>query len=140
MLCKQGRFKKTSTQLALDVYDDLYLKFYGPRVWPSVRLALLSQPKYCALVNYYGDYEDTVQSLRDLGCIDILEGFQAERHTISGKRAKRRKGSSGNHNQSDDEGASSRTDPPDDELDASRIITPEMGGGGLHNFVPATRM
>jgi len=58
-------WKKKSTDLALDHFDDFYGSFYGKH-WPSVRLSLLTAPKYCALVNYYGDYEATIQSLRVL--------------------------------------------------------------------------
>ena len=48
---------------ACEHFDDFYGNFYGS-LWPSMRLALLSQPKYCALVNYLGDYENTCNMLR----------------------------------------------------------------------------
>ena len=60
----QDLWKKTHTQLALDNFDGMYGAFYGNKLWPSIRLSILSQPKYCALVNYYGDYEATIQMLK----------------------------------------------------------------------------
>ena len=50
---------------ALEHFDDVYGSFYG-RLWPSIRLALLSQPKHCALINYFGDHEEAAKKLKVL--------------------------------------------------------------------------
>ena len=43
---------KTNSELALQHFDIFYSKFYG-QLWPSIRISLLSQQKYCALLNNY---------------------------------------------------------------------------------------
>jgi len=46
---------------------------YGD-AWPSIRAALLSLPKYCALVNNYGmNCQDTHLELMSLGANNLLE-------------------------------------------------------------------
>lgn len=66
---------KTPKVLALANFDQYYSQYFGPR-WASMRLALLSRQKYCAVVNNFADPETTVKSLRDLGCINITELFK----------------------------------------------------------------
>ena len=39
---------------ALEHFDDLYEKVYE-KAWPSIRLGLLSQQKYVAIINNYSD-------------------------------------------------------------------------------------
>jgi hypothetical protein len=56
------RKKKTSVDLALDYYDTVYGPFYGKR-WASIRLALLSPSKYCAVVNNYNEPNKTSTEL-----------------------------------------------------------------------------
>lgn len=59
----QGLWVKTNIDRALNHFDDFYGTFYGT-LWPSTRVAMLSAPKHCALVNYYADYEKTIQKLK----------------------------------------------------------------------------
>lgn len=73
-----GLWVKTNTDRALDHFDDFYGTFYG-NLWQSTRLAMLSAPKHCALVNYYADYEKTIKNLKDMGCIEIQEFYEESR-------------------------------------------------------------
>lgn len=50
----------TNTQRALEYFDVAYAPVYGTR-WPSVRLALLSKPKYIAVLNNFASYEETIE-------------------------------------------------------------------------------
>ena len=68
------RVDKTSKDLALANFDQYYSQFYG-KEWNSMRLALLSRSKYCALVNNFADPEITVEMLNELGCINISKIF-----------------------------------------------------------------
>lgn len=55
--------KRTNpANLALKHFDEFYQKFFK-QDWPSVRIALLTQHKYVALVNNFGDVEKTVEQL-----------------------------------------------------------------------------
>ena len=63
------------TNLALDHFDQFYSAIYKESKWGSIRLGLLSKPKHAALVNNFGDREETIKYLEDMGCIDISEKF-----------------------------------------------------------------
>merc|ERR1740131_700596 len=72
-------FKSTAaspTKLAMAHFDELYSGLYKHK-WPSIRLGLLSPGKHCALVNNFGDSEETVDKLTDMDCINIGEEFRA---------------------------------------------------------------
>ena len=47
-----------------------------------MRLALLCPGKHCALVNNFGDSEDTVARLEELGCVNIGKEFLKEQQRI----------------------------------------------------------
>ena len=66
--------EKTPSRLALTYFDDHYGKTFGRR-WPSMRLAMLSPVKHCALVNNFGDVEETRAMLRgpEHGCVSLAE-------------------------------------------------------------------
>lgn len=55
---------------ALQNFDDFYGNVYGIR-WKSMRVALLSEKKYVALVNNFGDTEKTVAMLEEEGAINV---------------------------------------------------------------------
>lgn len=63
MILIKGLWQKTNIEKALNHFDDFYGTFYG-KLWASIRVAMLSLPKHCALVNYYGDYEATIQMMK----------------------------------------------------------------------------
>ncbi|KAG8226677.1 hypothetical protein J437_LFUL005491 [Ladona fulva] len=69
--------QKTPKHKALQTFDNLYKEFYGSK-WPSIRLALLSPSKYCAVVNNFGPTDETVCKLKELGAVEIRDLFDAE--------------------------------------------------------------
>ena len=64
--------KKSACQLALDHFDLHYSPVYDHQ-WPSVRAALLSKPKHCALINNFAsDRKQIGMSLAELGAHDFI--------------------------------------------------------------------
>ena len=59
---------------ALNHFDQFYGSVYTSK-WSSMRLGLMSQHKSAALVNNFGDSEETCDKLRGLGCVDIHQEF-----------------------------------------------------------------
>lgn len=55
-----------NTDRALENFDDFYRSVYGKR-WHNMRVALLCEQKYMALVNLFGDNEETCQKLEAEG-------------------------------------------------------------------------
>jgi len=147
-MCKRFKFdkketvewKNTSIFRALNHFDDLYGSFYG-KLWPSSRLGLLSQPKHCALVNYYADYENTIQFLKDLGCIDIQELFK-ENHSANSLNTKKKDTRPQNQEPSPIDGSelSVTKGISNDETISERIIKPGSANAALYNFMPATKL
>lgn len=59
--------KKTHAKdRALANFDDFYGSVFGKR-WSSIRAALLTRHKYMALVNNFGDTEQTIAELEAAG-------------------------------------------------------------------------
>ncbi|KAK3606741.1 hypothetical protein CHS0354_036540 [Potamilus streckersoni] len=56
-----NRKKKTHTELALNHFDTFYSPVYN-KLWPSIRLALLSPQKYGAIVNNFSADADDIES------------------------------------------------------------------------------
>ncbi|XP_071506200.1 5-cytosine rRNA methyltransferase NSUN4-like [Diadema antillarum] len=67
-----GKRKNDPTELALKHFDQNYRPIFGEQ-WPSVRLGLLSMPKYGALLNNYSDTDYTVEKLHSLGLEDFVQ-------------------------------------------------------------------
>ncbi|XP_041354362.1 5-methylcytosine rRNA methyltransferase NSUN4-like [Gigantopelta aegis] len=63
--------EKTPSELALAHFDAFYRPVFGP-LWPSIRISLLSLPKYCALVNNSATPSDSCKQLEKLGAFNIL--------------------------------------------------------------------
>nr|CAH0111567.1 unnamed protein product [Daphnia galeata] len=130
-------WNKTNTDRALDHFDDFYGTFYGD-LWPSTRLAMLSSPKHCALVNYYGDYDETIDKLKNMGCLDIQEIFEENRLL---KKTKKRKKDPVNMPTNVIE-----TSVEDDESEDlqmfsdERVIAPGQPNSAYLNFVPTTKL
>ncbi|XP_056408938.1 5-methylcytosine rRNA methyltransferase NSUN4 [Hyla sarda] len=59
-------------RLALQYFDMNYSAQFGD-VWPSVRIGLLSEQKYGALINHFSGTEDTAHRLGSLGVTDFLQ-------------------------------------------------------------------
>ncbi|CAL1544947.1 unnamed protein product [Lymnaea stagnalis] len=64
--------KEPNCQLALNNFDAFYRPYYGAE-WPSVRISLLSMPKYCAVLNKYGHEEKIESQLGDLTLLNFTE-------------------------------------------------------------------
>lgn len=58
--------KKQIKDKALESFDDFYGSVYGAR-WKSIRAALLTKHKYMALVNNFGDTQETIEELESEG-------------------------------------------------------------------------
>ena len=63
---------KTGSELALDHFDAFYKPYFGSQ-WPSVRVSLLSLPKYAAVINNATDSVMASQHLTELGAVDLIE-------------------------------------------------------------------
>lgn len=64
--------KPTASKLARDFFDSHYKQVYGAE-WPSIRLALLSKPKFAAMVNNFSNKDEVIEELTKLGCINIKD-------------------------------------------------------------------
>ena len=141
----------TATSAALAHFDDFYGGVYKAK-WPSMRLALLSQAKHCALVNNFGDMEATVEMLEELGCLDIGAEFlkaQEKQRPFQPKRAVLSEGLCEKEVEEQEEEAARRQERSttlEVEAAAGRLVEPEervMGGGAspaLYDFVPPTTL
>jgi len=124
----------------LNHFDDFYGTFYG-KLWPSARLGLLSQPKHCALVNYYGDYESTIQSLKDLGCIDIQELYEENQSASLYKKKKNEKKTENPATLPvDNKEPNNESEVNDEDVFSERVIRPGNANSALYNFMPATKL
>nr|XP_033772460.1 5-methylcytosine rRNA methyltransferase NSUN4 isoform X2 [Geotrypetes seraphini] len=59
------------TKLALRNFDMNYSLQFGDR-WPSIRIGLLSEQKYCALINNFAQTEKVIQELELLNAKDFI--------------------------------------------------------------------
>uniref|UniRef100_A0A8D0DYD6 5-cytosine rRNA methyltransferase NSUN4 n=1 Tax=Salvator merianae TaxID=96440 RepID=A0A8D0DYD6_SALMN len=64
-----------STRRALQIFDLTYGVQFGS-LWPSIRISLLSEQKYGALVNNFSDAEQVTQQLEDLNAMDFISESQ----------------------------------------------------------------
>lgn len=61
---------------AMENFDDFYGSVFGTR-WKSIRIGLLCEHKYIALVNNFGDTEETINSLEAEGAINVRSLYKA---------------------------------------------------------------
>ena len=64
---------KMSINNALTFFDDHYLKTFGHNRWSSMRLALLSRTKHCALINNFSNVDEAKKLLQNEGCFNIKD-------------------------------------------------------------------
>uniref|UniRef100_A0A182KEE1 NOL1/NOP2/Sun domain family member 4 n=1 Tax=Anopheles christyi TaxID=43041 RepID=A0A182KEE1_9DIPT len=76
------RKKQFPKDRALENFDDFYGSVFGAR-WKSVRIALQSEHKYIALVNQFGDTEDTIQLLQSDGAINLRDIYLARKNALA---------------------------------------------------------
>ena len=62
----------TPTTIALAHFDEFYRQVYQDQ-WSSMRLGLLTRQKYCAVVNNFGETEETCRLLTELGCVSVTQ-------------------------------------------------------------------
>jgi len=72
-----GKKKTLPPEHALAHFDQFYGKTYG-REWPSLRLAMLCSPKFCALVNNFSTLEKTRAKLAKMGCYNVNRVYQKQ--------------------------------------------------------------
>ncbi|KDR18203.1 5-methylcytosine rRNA methyltransferase NSUN4 isoform X2 [Zootermopsis nevadensis] len=75
---------------ALEHFDDFYKTVFGRR-WPSIRLALLSPHKYCAVINNFGDSDMAVSDLQNIGAMSMRRLFELEKETIKQQKQEDRR-------------------------------------------------
>lgn len=76
------RAKFPATALALQHFDATYQNYFGD-LWPSVRVAMLSEQKYGALMNNFSSNTDVISALRSQGCRDLVRDREGDTHEIS---------------------------------------------------------
>ena len=64
--------KNSIKKLALDYFDFFYGSAFGAE-WNKMRLAMLTNNKYAALINNYSDLFKTKNDLQNLAAIDLFE-------------------------------------------------------------------
>ncbi|XP_035910940.1 5-methylcytosine rRNA methyltransferase NSUN4 [Anopheles stephensi] len=67
---------------ALENFDDFYGSVFGTR-WKSIRIALQCEHKYVALVNQFGDTEETIQQLQSDGAISLRDIYLARKKDLA---------------------------------------------------------
>ncbi|XP_012872204.1 PREDICTED: 5-methylcytosine rRNA methyltransferase NSUN4 isoform X1 [Dipodomys ordii] len=63
--------KFPASRLALQNFDMTYSVQFGP-LWPSIRVSLLSEPKYGALINNFADWDNVRTKLEQLSARDFV--------------------------------------------------------------------
>lgn len=157
------RKKQSPKDRALISFDDFYGSVFGNR-WKSIRLALLCQHKYIALVNNFGDTDETIQALESEGAIDIRKIYQVtkgkletdlgqtvfsqdnvykldskiDRVMSKQKTEEMSRIFPENSSQMDTFGSSDH--PESERFDGQRVIDSAYGTAGLYEYVPATKL
>lgn len=67
-------------------FDDFYGKVYGTR-WKSMRLALLCEHKWVAMVNNFGDSDKTAQLFEQNGAINIKSIYDVQKRNLADQRS-----------------------------------------------------
>lgn len=73
--------KKYPKDRALENFDDFYGSVYGYR-WKNMRVAMLCERKYMALVNVFGDTEKTCTMLESNGAISVQSLYQSAKEAL----------------------------------------------------------
>ncbi|KAL1384009.1 hypothetical protein pipiens_013068 [Culex pipiens pipiens] len=153
----QVQKKQFARDRALENFDDFYGQVYGNR-WKSIRVALLSEHKYMALVNQFGDCERTVAELEADGAINLREIYAAKKRSLSGRFEESEREMERLYKEDvpevgtreeveakeggavDFKKSLSKTLQDDKEMDFQRMIDPDFGTSALHEFIPATKL
>lgn len=154
------RKKQSPKDRALANFDDFYGSVYGPK-WKSIRLGLLCDNKYIAMVNNFGDTQETIQRLTDAGAMNVKDILNVTKRRISelkeqlgqGQEGMQTEGSQtvgakiGNLMQAKRTEEESRIFPGEssdrgeyDPETANRIVDSAYGTAGLYEYIPATKL
>lgn len=60
---------------ALEHFDDFYSSVFGPR-WPGIRAALLTEHKFAAIVNNFGEPDKISENIESKGAINVRQIFE----------------------------------------------------------------
>jgi len=82
------RRKKWPSDHALRHFDEFYRDVYGKK-WGSIRLALLTKSKYCAVVNNFSNIKETEKLLEDAGAVEVAGQYEyhVERQRLMRQKA-----------------------------------------------------
>lgn len=153
------RKKQAPKDRALTNFDDFYGSVFGPK-WKSIRLGLLCDNKYVAMVNNFGDTQETINRLTGEGAMNIKDVLEVTRRRISelkedGKAAGlKQEGTQTvgarieNLLQAKRSEETSRIFPTEFEADreeydpetANRIVDSSYGTASLYEYIPATKL
>lgn len=75
------RKKQTPKHRALANFDDFYGSVFGGR-WKNIRLALLCDHKYVAMVNNFGDTQETIDKLEATGAMNIKNIYKVTQEKL----------------------------------------------------------
>lgn len=170
--------KQFTKDRALENFDDFYGQVFGNR-WKSIRVALLTEHKYMALVNQFGDCEQTTAFLQADGAINLRDIYNAKKQYLTQDNTKmfsndkiykldqkieafaesqqrqemenlykedvpvfaeQTKSSEAPDELVDYKKSLNRTLRDDAEIDFQRLIDPNEGTAGLHEFIPASKL
>lgn len=67
---------------ALEHFDDFYKSVFGDKLWRSLRLGLLCNNKYCAVINNYAEPEKIMQELENRGALNMRRLFKLQYDNI----------------------------------------------------------
>ncbi|ESO04623.1 hypothetical protein HELRODRAFT_111641 [Helobdella robusta] len=144
-----NRVAKPSTELALNHYDFHIGKKLADR-WPSIRLALLSQPKYCAVLNNFcEDLDQYLLELAENGGFDFVGRWKYTTSPYNGKFSLSNSQSENNNDGNnvddmvgEDGNYCDDNDGVKDQIatSASRKSRLVSSKSDLHSFMPAKRI
>lgn len=60
---------------ALDHFDDFYKSVFGPK-WPGIRASLLTENKFAAIVNNYGEPDKICENIEMKGAVNVRQVFE----------------------------------------------------------------
>lgn len=147
----------------LDHFNEFYGNVFGDQ-WQSIRHALLSKPKYAAVVNNYSDSERIIANLENLGALNIrtLFNLQKEYNVEEAAKYKKRRhmkkietldrqldekeqkfqASNPSEITNEASGASLEKKLLEAEFDDTRLVDPKNFNSTelLHQYVPATKL
>lgn len=127
--------KKTPSDYALDHFDNYYKPVFGS-LWPSMRLALLSEQKYCALLNNFAEGDEQIAELISTGADNFLLNAEFRELNIFEEELLE------NHNKllSDAVNKTAFNEAVATTNESDYLTTPGAESSDLHSFMPGTEL